>query len=223
MTSDNYTNAIVTIDKETLAELPAAPYNGPISLIDDKSQIADAIENLRKSPIIGFDTETKPSFKRGEYHDVALIQLATPTQSFLFRINCIGLPSELVDLFEDPKILKVGLSIKDDFHNLAKITEIYPQNFIDLQTFVKDYRIADASLSRIYAILFGQRICKGQRLTNWEAEELTEAQKIYAALDAFACIQIYNHLKNGSFDPLQSKYLTIPETIDPGPNETNAE
>lgn len=222
MKNKDLDNAIVTIDKDTLLELPAAPFKGLISLVDRKSQISEAIEFLKKSPVIGFDTETKPNFKRGECHKVALVQLATPEKTFLFRTNLIGLPAQLIELLEDPNILKIGLSIKDDFHSLAKISEINPKNFIELQNYVKDYRIVDTSLSKIHAILFGQRICKGQRLTNWEADELTEAQKNYAALDAFACIQIYDHLKKGAFDPLNSQYLTIPQPP-ADPNNTNPE
>lgn len=211
MSEGNLNNAIVTIDKETLAELPAAPFNGLIAVIDRKSQVADAIEFLKKSPIIGFDTETKPSFRRGENHNVALVQLATPTRTFLFRTNIIGLPSEIVELFQNPDILKIGLSIKDDFHCLSKFQEIHPKNFVELQDYVKEFKISDTSLSKIYAILFGQRISKAQRLTNWEAEDLTPAQRAYAALDAYACIQIYKHLKSGAFDPLKSEYLTFPK------------
>ncbi|MCH5228943.1 MAG: 3'-5' exonuclease domain-containing protein 2 [Muribaculaceae bacterium] len=210
MTPGEFERAIITISKEHLATLPAAEYPGEICLIDRKNQVADAVSELKESKIIGFDTETRPSFKRGQHYSVSLIQLATPDKCFLFRTNLIGYPKELIKLIEDPEILKVGLSIHDDFINLRKSATFSPQGFVDLQSFVKEFKIADNSLSRVYAILFGKRISKGQRLTNWEANELTQQQKIYASLDANACIQIYQFLKDGKFDPHTSEYLVLP-------------
>ena len=210
MTPAEYDRAIVTISKDKLATLPVAEYRGKLKVIDSLSQIEGAVSDLNKAKIIGFDTETRPSFKKGMYYNVALIQLATKECCYLFRTNIIGYPKELIEILDNPDILKVGLSIHDDFHSLRKVTEIDPQGFIDLQTFVKDYRIADNSLSRVYGILFGERISKSQRLTNWEASELSDAQQAYAALDASSCIKIYDYLTQGKFNPEKSKYLTVP-------------
>lgn len=202
--------AFVTISKEKLATLPVATYTGKIKVIDKKELIEDAISELRKADLIGFDTETRPSFKKGQNYKVALIQLATKDCCYLFRTNIIGFPQELIDLLEDPALNKVGLSIHDDFHNLAKFTALNPQAFIELQSFVKDYKIVDNSLSRLYGILFGERISKAQRLSNWEVSELSAAQMTYAAIDAYACIKIYNYLKEGKFNPLETEFLTFP-------------
>lgn len=210
MTPQDFNKAIVTISKDELATLPIAEYPGKIYLIDDLIDADRAIQSLKKVKIIGFDTETRPSFKKGQSFNVALIQLATPDCCYLFRTSEIGFPDQLMKLLENPDILKVGLSIRDDFHNLKKVTDFEPQSFIDLQQFVKDYKIADNSLSRLYGILFGERISKGQRLTNWAAQELTDMQQSYAALDAYACIRIYDYLKNDRFDPSTSPYLTVP-------------
>ncbi|MCH5239713.1 MAG: 3'-5' exonuclease domain-containing protein 2 [Muribaculaceae bacterium] len=210
MTPEEFKKAIVTIPKERLAELPAASYKGNIVTIDSARNFEEALNALREAPIIGFDTETRPSFRKGQHFDVALIQLATPDSCYLFRTNIIGFPQQLKEILEDPDKLKVGLSIHDDFHNLRKATEIEPQCFIDLQAYVKDFKIADNSLSRLYGILFGERISKGQRLSNWEAAELTQPQKEYAALDAAACIKIYTFLSQGKFKPEESPYLTLP-------------
>ena len=207
----SHRKGVVTISKGALAELPACEFPGKIFIVDSLDKLPRAIEILKSSPLIGFDTETRPSFKKGQQYKVSLVQLSTPEVCFLFRINQIGFPVELKQILEDDSILKIGVSIHDDFHNLAKITEFTPQSFIDLQSYVKDFRIIDNSLARIYAILFNQRISKGQRLTNWEAESLSEAQQAYAALDAYACIKIYNHLKEGKFNPQTSPYLTFPE------------
>lgn len=200
-------NWIVTISKEELSSLPAACFSGQIHLVDSEEDADYAVKTLRASDVIGFDTETKPSFKKGQVNHVALVQFSTREESFLFRVNHIGMPESLKSLIEDPDILKIGLSIHDDFHNLNKIFSIYPDGFIDLQSYVKNFRIADNSLSRIYALLFGKRISKSQRLTNWEAQELTVSQQTYAALDALACIQIYDYLNSGKFIPENSKYF----------------
>ena len=218
MTQQEYNKAIVTISKEKLATLPAEEFGGKVVIVDELSKVEEAVKELKEAPIIGFDTETRPSFRRGQHHDVALIQLATPQCCYLFRTNLIGYPKSLLEILENPDILKVGLSIHDDFHNLHKVAEFEPKGFIDLQSYVKDFKIADNSLSRLYGILFGKRISKSQRLSNWEATDLSGAQQIYAALDALACINIYNYLSQGEFDAKRSPYLTLPP--EPQPSES---
>lgn len=205
------TQGSVAIPKEALSQLEAARYDGEIKVVETEEGILEALSTLKEYGKVGFDTETKPSFKKGYVNKVSLVQLATPDITYLLRINKTGFTKSLIDFLENPDILKIGLSIKDDFHNLAKINNFEPENFIDLQPYVKNFLIADNSLSKIYAILFGRRICKGQRLTNWEADPLTESQQQYAALDAAACLEIYNHLEAGKFDPLSSPYYSISE------------
>lgn len=197
---------IVSISKAELALLPAATYHGRIHLVDRSEDVEAAAEALRNAELIGFDTETRPSFKKGQSYQVALMQLSTPTDCYLIRLNMIGLPQQIKDILEDPDKIKIGVSLHDDFHNLHKIYTLEPQGFIDLQPYVKDYLIADNSLSRIYAILFGKRISKSQRLTNWEAQHLTISQQAYAAFDALSCIEIYKYLEGGKFNPEESPY-----------------
>lgn len=201
----------VTISKNELATLPVVEYSNRIVVVDTPDNIEKAAEILGKQKIIGFDTETKPTFKRGQMNKVSLLQLSTRNECFLIRLNKIGLPDSIKSILENPDILKIGLSIHDDFHSLNKIYPLSPDGFIELQAYVKDYNIQDNSLARIYAILFGKRISKGQRLTNWEADELTEHQQAYAALDALACIQIYDHLSSGKFKAEDSPYYRIVE------------
>lgn len=208
-----------SILKEELAHLPAATFAGSISVIDKQEDAEKAIGILAKENEIGFDTETKPSFRRGEKHEVALLQLSTRKECFLFRLNKTGLPECVKMILENPEILKIGVSIHDDFLNLRKKYDLEPCGFIDLQAFVKDYGIADNSLSRIHGILFGKRISKGQRLSNWEADTLTPHQQEYAALDAVACLDIYDFLRNGHFNYKDSKYyrqfdVTLPPTAE---------
>lgn len=204
---------IVSIDKEKINEMPVAEYgSGNIYVVEAMSQVNAAVAHLRKFPLIGFDTETRPSFKRGEHHKLALIQLATPSDCFLFRINKLkSIPLKLKEYMEDPGCAKVGLSTPDDINQMQRVTRMRPAGFIEIQKMVKEFSITDLSLQKIYAILFGQKISKGQRLTNWEADELTPSQQRYAAIDAWACIDIYNLLKSGEFIPEQSPYYHLKE------------
>lgn len=197
----------ISISKQQLAELPAAHYPGIITVVDNLEKVDSAIARLRNSCLIGFDTETRPSFKKGHAYNVALMQLSSENECFLFRLNKIGLPDKLKELLEDESKVKVGLSIHDDFRNLHKTYEFEPNGFIELQQFVTKWNIIDKSLSKLYGILFGKRLSKAQRLSNWESEQLTDSQQHYAALDALACVRIYKHLEEGKFDPSTSRYI----------------
>jgi ribonuclease D len=183
-----------TITKEEIAVLPTEEYKGRIIVIDQKKDANLAVEYLSKRPKVGFDTETRPSFKKGRRFKIALIQIATEDVCFLFRLNKIGIPASLESFLSDTSVLKIGLSLRDDFGAIRKRTNVEPSNFLDLQDYVGQFGIEDASLQKIYAILFNKKISKGQRLTNWEADMLSESQKKYAALDAWACLLIYNQL-----------------------------
>ena len=186
----------LTITKEQIAELPVEKFMGRIVVVDHEEKIADALNYLSVQQALGFDTETKPAFERGQVHKVALLQLATQEACFLFRLNKIGYPDELEAIMVNPAIRKIGLSLRDDFAAINKRSARKPENFIDLQVFVDKFGIEDNSLQKIYAILFGKKISKSQRLSNWEAPELTLAQQSYAAIDAWACLRIYDHLTN---------------------------
>ena len=197
---------VVSIDKQDVNQMPQVTFHGRIHIIDSISQVKSAVTALRTSAIAGFDTETRPSFKRGEHHRVALLQLSTESDAFLIRLNKTGIPTPLKRYLEDPEIIKVGLSTIDDFHQLASICDIHPAGFVELQELVKRYNISDMSLQKIYAILFQHKISKGQQLTNWENTTLTDAQQQYAAIDAWACLRIYRYLQTGDFVPEQSPY-----------------
>ncbi len=194
MSGINGDNEPIKISKEEVAQLPLVSFDKKIIVIDTLAEVSKAVAFLRSQSIIGFDTETKPAFKKGQKNKVALIQLSTADYCFLFRLNIIGFPEELADLLCDKNTLKIGLSIKDDYMTMRRMAKFDPSGFVELQSFVKNYNIAEASLQKIYAILFGEKISKSQRLSNWEAETLSEGQKRYAAIDAWACLMIYNHL-----------------------------
>lgn len=190
---------MISIDKQQIQPMPIARFPGRTISVETAADALQAVAYLSKQSVLGFDTETRPSFRKGDNHKVALIQLATESECFLFRINKFGFSAPLVALMEDESVLKIGLSTKDDFNGLNKLAPCTPHGIVELQNMVKEYDIADMSLQKIYAILFGEHISKGQRLTNWEADKLTDHQMAYASLDAWACFRIYNYLKSGEF------------------------
>lgn len=197
---------VVSIDKQTINEMPRVTFPGRIHVIDAISQVKSAVTALRTATIVGFDTETRPCFHRGERHNIALLQLSTDSDAFLFRLNKTGIPSPLSDYLEDQDIVKIGISTTDDFNQLSRVCDCNPAGFIELQQLVKSYHITDMGLQKIYAILFGEKISKAQQLSNWEAPQLSSAQQAYAAIDAWACLRIYQHLQDGLFIPEQSPY-----------------
>lgn len=183
------------IDKTEVAEMEVVTFPGRIIVIQTEAEAQKAVDYLLRFPMVGIDTETRPSFKRGISHKVALLQVSTHDTCFLFRLNMIGMCTAVAHLLSHPTLIKVGLSLKDDIRMLHHIGEFAGNNFIDLQQIVGQVGIHDMSLQKIYANLFGLKISKRQRLTNWEADILDDRQKEYAAIDAWACLQIFDRIE----------------------------
>ena len=184
-----------SINKEEVKDMPKAVFPGQIHVVQTPQEAERAVAYLKKCSILGIDSETRPSFTKGQSHKVALLQISSEECCFLFRLNMTGLTQPLVDLLENPGIIKVGLSLKDDFMMLHKRAPFNQQSCIELQDYVRQFGIQDKSLQKIYAILFKEKISKSQRLSNWEADVLSDGQKQYAATDAWACLNIYNLLQ----------------------------
>jgi len=182
------------ITAEEIQEFDLSWFKGEIVVIDNSEIYYKMIKKLKGEKILGFDTETKSSFRKGHKNRVSLIQLASDKLACLFRINRIGLPAELLSLLANPGVIKVGVAIHDDIRFLKKVRRFNPEGFVDLQGFVKDYGIKSSGLKKLAAIVLGFRISKRQQVTDWEADELTEAQQIYAATDAWVCREIYRKL-----------------------------
>jgi len=183
-----------SISNDELAELPLSSYEGVIHLIEQPEDMDLAVEYLSRQSILGFDTETRPAFKKGQTYPVSLLQLSTSDQAFLIRINKVGLPAGLIKILASPKILKIGVAIRDDIKILQRIVTFKPSGFIELQDLVKVYGIENFSLKKLSAIVLGFRISKSARLTNWDAPELSEQQLIYGATDAWVSCEIYKQL-----------------------------
>ena len=178
-------------DKKLIPQLPRVVFPGRIIVILTPGEAERAVDFLLSHPLLGIDTETRPSFKRGTLHKVALLQVATLDICFLFRLNHIGMAPAVVRFLEDKTVAKVGLSLHDDLHMLHKLGDFKAGTFIDIQDCVKCLGIEDLSLQKLYANFFGLRISKNQQLSNWEADVLNDKQKQYAATDAWTCIHLY--------------------------------
>lgn len=181
-------------DKSDIVALPRAVFDGRIFVINTEAEAEKAVAYLLGQDILGVDTETRPYFKKGQRHNVALLQVSTHDTCFLFRLNLIGMPPAIIRLLEDINIPKIGLSLHDDILSLHKRADFTPGNFIDLQQHVGELGVKDLSLQKLYANFFHQKISKTVRLSNWETDVLSDSQKTYAATDAWACIKIYEEL-----------------------------
>lgn len=182
------------IDKSELANKPRVVFDGIIEEIDTEEKAQKAIEALSKETVVGFDTETRPSFTKGVAHKIALLQLSTGKYGYLFRLNKIGIPDCIAEFLSNPDITKVGISIKDDFHSLSSRRQMNPAGFVELQDLCGEMGIEEKGLQKLYCLLFDERISKNQQLSNWEIESLTEGQRQYAAIDAWACLRIYHYI-----------------------------
>ena len=186
-----------SISKEEINSLPVLEYEGRnIVLVDTLSKLKTTIEVLKNEDVLGFDTETKPSFEKGKTNKVALLQFSTADTCYLIRLNVLGMQNSIIELLSSEKPLKIGLSLKDDYKMLNRRRSFKPAGFLDLQSVIGKFGIKDLSLQKIYAIMFNKKISKSQRLTNWQAPNLTLQQQKYAAVDAWACMDIYNVIKD---------------------------
>lgn len=189
--NSNYHSKII---KEKIHKLPTGKFEGTIYLIDTLNNIKSIEDKLRYTDVFGFDTETRPSFKKGIRNNTSLIQLATSDTAFLFRINFTGIPEFLIRIFENKNIIKVGVALRDDLNELKKIRPFSSKGFIDLQQYVEEFGIEDKGLKKLAANILGLRISKSQQTSNWENKILKKSQLVYAATDAWICCEIFNKL-----------------------------
>ena len=183
-----------SISNDAVTALPAVQFDGEIVVVDTPQALTEACAHLSKQRILGFDTETRPSFTAGVTNKVALLQLYGGGKCFLIRLNRVQMSKQLLDILHNPKILKIGAAVKNDIVGLNALRHFTAGGFIDLQEIVGNYGISDKSLRKISGIVLGKKVSKAQRLSNWEAKTLTPQQQIYAATDAWVCVEIYQRL-----------------------------
>ena len=188
-----------------MEKLDFASFPGKIYVIDSVgAEFNRAIAYLRSQKVIGFDTETRPTFLPDQpRYGVALLQLSGPDKAFLFRINKMGMHRRLCNLMASDKVIKVGAAIHDDIKGLQRKHDFIPASFVDLQKIVWEWGIRDKSVKKMSSIILGYRISKTQQLSNWQAERLSDGQCRYAATDAWVCREMYLKLLGSDKNPLQ--------------------
>ena len=199
MSTNNQPTFQEYVTPEEVNALPLTYYEGKIVLIDEPEKVNEAVKEINKYPVIGFDTETKPTFVKGQFYHISLIQLAIPDKVFLFRINHTGFTKPLIDLFSNKKILKIGVGLRDDLTGLQKIKDFNPAGFEEIHKYVIELGVRNTGLRKLAAILMKVRISKGQQTSNWENTILTKNQQSYAATDAWVCLEMYNLLEERGF------------------------
>jgi ribonuclease D len=187
-----------TISRDELNSLPLNSFKGNIRVIEDLEEINEVLPLIQKAKWLGFDTETRPSFRKGPNNRIALLQLATENEAFLFRINKIKLPDALVRILSDPDLIKVGAAIHDDIKGLQKYSNFVPAGFVELQNYVTDFGIESNGLRKLAGIVLNFRISKRYQVSNWENKKLSEGQIQYAATDAWVSYKVYSVLKNST-------------------------
>lgn len=182
------------ISKEEINQLGLYEYDGHIHLIEDPAHLEGVFAQINQHAFVGFDTETKPTFVSGDRNKVALIQIAIPDKVFLFRINKTGLTDEMIAFLENDQIKKIGVAIHNDARELQQLANFKPKGFLELPDVTEKIGIQARGLRGLAALILNQRISKGSKITNWEAPMLTEKQCLYAATDAWVCLQMYQKL-----------------------------
>ncbi len=183
-----------TITKEEINALPLGAFDGRVALITDRHALNEAFQELADQKVVGFDTETKPVFVRGQRHQVALMQIALEKKVFLLRIKSMGLTDEVVDFLQSHHIEKAGVGIRDDIQALQRLKSFEPKGFIELSDMARQAGYEVESVKKLTALLLGFRISKSAQTSNWEAERLDSKQVSYAATDAWVCLEIYRRL-----------------------------
>ncbi|BDD11251.1 3'-exoribonuclease [Fulvitalea axinellae] len=182
------------ISKDEINDMPLLRYEGKVTLVNNPDQVVPALEKIRQHDVAGFDTETRPAFRKGQRYDVALVQVAIPGEVFLFRLNSTGLTPDLAEYLANRSFKKVGVALHDDIKDLRRLRDFSPEGFVELGDMTKVLGIKKTGLRNLAAIILGGRVSKSQQTSNWEKPELTEGQIRYAATDAWVSIRIYEEL-----------------------------
>ena len=188
-----------TIEKERIKELPSLQFQGKVEICDTTEKVISAIPHLLESEVLGFDTESRPSFKKGVKYPVSLLQIASQSRVYIIQLQRSDFPGELVKLFENDSVTKVGIGIRDDIRELKSLVSFNPQNLVDLNEWAPELGFEKIGARNLSAMILGGRISKQQQTSNWANETLTQAQIDYAATDAWICVEIYLKLKSNGF------------------------
>lgn len=185
----------ISITAEEINNLPLKTFVGKTTVVSDPGQLDHIMREIESHDVVGFDTETRPSFKKGQIFQVSLLQLAIPRKVYLIRLNHTGVTENLAALFANPDIIKAGVGIRDDLKALQRLRPFQPANCHDLSTLAKEAGLQVESVKKLTALLLGFRISKSAQTSNWEVPTFTQKQIEYAATDAWVCLELFRKLK----------------------------
>ncbi|GFK95245.1 Ribonuclease D [Fundidesulfovibrio magnetotacticus] len=195
---------------EELACLPRASFLGDILVAETPQETLDALQRLANDRVLGFDTETRPTFKRGVCYNPSLIQLAGENVVVLVRAGGFGAWEALAEILGDRKVIKAGVAVRDDLAALAKIGPVTPKAFEDVGEWARRVGWPVTGLRNLAAALLGVRVSKKARLTNWEAKALSPAQVTYAATDAWVSRKLFLAMKKLRLPKKDSSLCALP-------------
>ena len=182
------------ISREYINSLPAVRFEGKVVLVDRPEQEEMVIRQLREETCVGFDTESRPAFKKGVSYPISLVQLATHDAAYLFQLKKTGFSEAMMDFLADEHIKKIGIGVKADIVKLQELKDFAPGGFIDLSKIAKEKGIIQIGARALTARYLGRRLVKTAQKTNWALSKLSKKQQVYAASDAWVCLQVYPHL-----------------------------
>jgi ribonuclease D len=200
------------ISKEEVNNLGLFRYEGEVVVVDSPEALKEAVQELSLHPIIGFDTESRPAFRKGDYYPISLVQMAIEDKVYLIRNQLTGFSDGLKQIFTNPNIVKAGISILDDIRELRKLGHFDPKGVVELNDVARSLGIENSGVRNLSGIFLGCRISKSQQTSNWEKEELSEGQISYAATDAWVCFEIYEKLNRQGFLTIDDNfYFRLPK------------
>ncbi len=202
------------LSKEYINSLPVIRFDGEVEVVNLSEQEEEVIRQLRNETFVGFDTESRPAFKKGTSYPISLVQLATQNRAYLFQLEKTGFSDALADFLADNTIKKIGIGVKNDIEKLQELKRFTPAGFIDLSQIAKEKGIIQIGARGLTARYIGRRLVKTAQKTNWAHPHLTRKQQIYAACDAWICLQIYPHLMADPTDYHQFIEEESEETVD---------
>jgi ribonuclease D len=186
----------ITITTDEINLLPLKAFDGKVNVITEEKNLSKVVLEVLRHRVIGFDTETRPSFKKGQSYKLALLQIAVPNKVFLIRTHYTGLSPEITAIFENPDIIKAGVAIRDDIKALQTLRKFSPAGFVELATVAREVGLQVESVKKLAALILGFRISKSAQTSNWEVPTLSEKQIEYAATDAWVCLELYEKMKS---------------------------
>jgi ribonuclease D len=190
-----------SISREAMSELPVCRYEGRVCVVATRSELTDALADIQQERVVGFDTETRPAFKKGERYDPSLVQVATAAAVYLFQLRRVDVIPGLAQVMANARIVKAGVAVARDVQDLKQVFAFAERSVFDLGVVARRRGLEQTGVRNLAGILLGCRVPKGSRTSNWASSALTPAQISYAATDAWICRELYLRMQGLAWLP----------------------